>query len=1020
MIPWGFLFLLGCAWIGWKFYRTTQELETLAFCLRRLEQELARTRAQLELLSRNEPTTAPSPGEPGLSALLRARKTAVGETAPLAVDQATSTLVPPLLPQAVPTSSSIFTAETVDVPPLLSVSDPIVPSELKEEPRVKEIRFNWERFLGVKLFAWLGGLALVLGVAFSIKYSFENNLISPQGRIGLGYLIGIGLVVGAFFIPRARHLVTVQTFCATGTLILYVDTFAAHAYYKLLPSTPTFVLMSLITFTAFLLAVRLDAQVVAVLGLLGGFLTPPLLSTGVDNPGGLFGFLALLNTGLIATSLRKRWTHLVLLAAIASMLMEAGWVAKFFSSEKTGVAMTVFIGFGLLFLIGWFLARRMGTDDCYVSASAILMPCAAFSLALFILAHPYPEIARRPLVYFGFVLLADLLLLTLSWKAAELRIVSFLGGLGAFAILAFWSADFLRIDLLNHALAAFLFFGILHSAFPIVLQRLKPGEFSASWANLFPVCALGLLLVPLLKLAVVSWAIWIAIMIVDAMALMLAFYTLSLLGVIAVILLTLGGASFWIMHLPVAGLDIVPMLIVIGAFALMFLGSSIMIVRKLLPKINFANGGPDSNAVDMTGLAQLAALGAALPFLLLGLVVSRLSLFNPSAVFGLALLLAVLFLGVSLLYGADMLAITTFVSLLLLEHFWHFKSFRPEMLWLAAGWNIVFSLVFLIAPFLLQKRIEGRLVPWALSALALPLHFLLLYHGFGERFPLFQIKGIIPAILSIPLLIGLMKILRRPVVPEALQNTVLALFAGAALFFITFIFPTQFNRQWLTVGWALEGLALLWLFQRISHPGLRMVGCILLATSFARLALNPWVINKYDRSGSHILNWYLYIYGTVSLALLVGGRLLTPPRDQIGQVKMRPVLGVMGTILAFLLLNIEIADFFSGAGERLTFNFSASLAQDMTYSLAWGVFAFILLIIGFKSLNSPIRYSGMALLVFTLLKLFLHDLWRLGGLYRIGSLVGMALVLMVVSFIYQRFLSTDALSKQSITESESK
>jgi uncharacterized membrane protein len=42
----------------------------------------------------------------------------------------------------------------------------------------------------------------------------------------------------------------------------------------------------------------------------------------------------------------------------------------------------------------------------------------------------------------------------------------------------------------------------------------------------------------------------------------------------------------------------------------------------------------------------------------------------------------------------------------------------------------------------------------------------------------------------------------------------------------------------------------------------------------------------------------------------------------------------------------------------------------------------------------------------TLLKLFLHDLWSLGGLYRVGSLIGLAVVLILVSFIYQRFLST--------------
>jgi uncharacterized membrane protein len=112
----------------------------------------------------------------------------------------------------------------------------------------------------------------------------------------------------------------------------------------------------------------------------------------------------------------------------------------------------------------------------------------------------------------------------------------------------------------------------------------------------------------------------------------------------------------------------------------------------------------------------------------------------------------------------------------------------------------------------------------------------------------------------------------------------------------------------------------------------------------------------------------------------------------------------LGTILAFLLLNIEIADYFS-AGAALTFHFSGNLAQDMTYSLAWAAFAFILLILGIQRDIAPARYAGLGLLTVTLIKLFLHDLWRLGGLYRIGSLIGLAVVLILVSFIYQRFLS---------------
>src|SRR5688572_10222671 len=138
---------------------------------------------------------------------------------------------------------------------------------------------------------------------------------------------------------------------------------------------------------------------------------------------------------------------------------------------------------------------------------------------------------------------------------------------------------------------------------------------------------------------------------------------------------------------------------------------------------------------------------------------------------------------------------------------------------------------------------------------------------------------------------------------------------------------------------------------------------------------------------------------------MVGAYLLKPPRNRVCDFNTPPLLYALGTVLLFLLVNIEIADFFSGPGSRLVFNFSTSFAQDMTYSLAWGLFAFALLAVGFRINNAPTRYCGMGLLVFTLAKLFLHDLWRLGGMHRIGSLIGLAVVLIVVSFIYQRFLS---------------
>jgi uncharacterized membrane protein len=145
--------------------------------------------------------------------------------------------------------------------------------------------------MGAKMFAWIGGLALFLGVAFFVKYSFEHNLIPPELRVAIGFVVGLALIIGGVALKRKENVVTAQTLCATGILILYAVTFACHAYYhfRIFALAPTFTLMALITLAAFLLAVRMRAIVVSILGIAGGFLTPILLSSGQDNPAALFG-----------------------------------------------------------------------------------------------------------------------------------------------------------------------------------------------------------------------------------------------------------------------------------------------------------------------------------------------------------------------------------------------------------------------------------------------------------------------------------------------------------------------------------------------------------------------------------------------------------------------------------------------------------------------------------------------------------------------------------------------------------
>ena len=128
--------------------------------------------------------------------------------------------------------------------------------------------------MGAKLIAWLGGFAAFLGAVFFVKYSFEHQWIPPEVRVLIGFLFSIGLVVAGLKIPRPHYSITAQTLCATGVVSLFSVTYACNSIYHFQFFGPlaTFLLMALITAAAFLLAVRLDARVVAILGMLGGFL----------------------------------------------------------------------------------------------------------------------------------------------------------------------------------------------------------------------------------------------------------------------------------------------------------------------------------------------------------------------------------------------------------------------------------------------------------------------------------------------------------------------------------------------------------------------------------------------------------------------------------------------------------------------------------------------------------------------------------------------------------------------------
>ena len=314
--------------------------------------------------------------------------------------------------------------------------------------------------MGVKLFAWIGGFVFFLGVVFLVKYSFENNLITPRMRIVIGALIGLALIAAGWKATRKNYRVPGQSLCATGILVLYADIFAAEAFYKLISLTPAFAIMSCVTIAAFFLAVALNAQVVVILGLLGGFLTPILLSTGQDNPLGLFGYIALLNIGVAAVVLRKRWDHLLLLAAVGTVFMELLWVDSFFHVPKAGDSHSrSSLDSNCNSCSSFFSAAGMRRPQDGRHGRRRICGFASLGFAAYILGD-YPGLSRSPVSLFGFIFAADLGLVVLA-IGSGLLLIAEIAGIAVFGLLAGWTAGYLDAALLWYGLGSYVLFAVL-------------------------------------------------------------------------------------------------------------------------------------------------------------------------------------------------------------------------------------------------------------------------------------------------------------------------------------------------------------------------------------------------------------------------------------------------------------------------------------------------------------------------------------------------------------------------------
>jgi len=222
----------------------------------------------------------------------------------------------------------------IAIPPPLLVFDPPPPNRDREEaapPAVPE-RAPLESTIGLNWINRIAVITLLFGAAFLFKYGVDNEWFGPDVRVALGIAAAIVSLLAGDRLWRRGQTAFAQGIIGLGLALLYLSIYAAAMLYHLFPQSLAFVAMAGVTGGAMRLAVLYNSQAVAVLAMIGGYLTPPTLSTGEDHPWILFGYVLLLNAGGLLLARNRQWKALEPIAAAATILLYWDW----FNEESFG------------------------------------------------------------------------------------------------------------------------------------------------------------------------------------------------------------------------------------------------------------------------------------------------------------------------------------------------------------------------------------------------------------------------------------------------------------------------------------------------------------------------------------------------------------------------------------------------------------------------------------------------------------------------------------------------------------
>lgn len=194
-----------------------------------------------------------------------------------------------------------------EVPFVRRSAAPIPPTQKQTSAATAHARKDQlENLIGSNLINKVGILVMVIGVYIGAKYAIDKDLISPSMRIILGYGIAAGLCLLAYKL-KTKYIDYSAVLMSGSIAIMYFITYVAQSFYYLFAQPVAFGLMLATTIFVVSMSIWYNRKIIALLGQVGAYAIPFLLSTGNENLPLLYGYLSIINIGLLFLSFKRDW-----------------------------------------------------------------------------------------------------------------------------------------------------------------------------------------------------------------------------------------------------------------------------------------------------------------------------------------------------------------------------------------------------------------------------------------------------------------------------------------------------------------------------------------------------------------------------------------------------------------------------------------------------------------------------------------------------------------------------------------